>query len=170
MKPSVIALALFAVIATAGSAPARPIRAKLSGSQEVPAVLTSASGDFRGRIAGDRQSIDYELTYDNLQGNVLQAHIHIAQANVNGAIVVWLCQTVTNPSPIATTPTCPASASGSVSGTILPADVLVAVTQQVPAGGLETVIEAIRNRLAYANVHTSISTGGEIRGQIRRVN
>ena len=166
MKRSILALAVFTLVATAGTASAQNIRAKLSGSEEVPAVLTPASGEFRGRIARNQQSIDYTLTYNNLQGTVTQAHIHIAQPDVNGAIVVWLCETDTNPSPVDTTPPCPAS--GSVSGTILASDVLVQATQQVPAGGLDQVIEAIRDGLAYANVHTSLSPGGEIRGQIRR--
>lgn len=167
MKRSILALAVFTLVATAGTASAQNIRAKLSGSEEVPAVLTPASGEFRGRIARNQQSIDYTLTYNNLQGTVTQAHIHIAQPDVNGAIVVWLCETDTNPSPVDTTPPCPDS--GSVSGTILPADLLVpspANPQQF--GGLDKVIEAIRDGLAYANVHTSLSPGGEIRGQIRR--
>jgi len=45
--------------------------------------------------------------------------------------------------------------------------------QNVPAQGMATgdfdeLVAAIRNGLAYANVHAAQSTGGEIRGQIRR--
>jgi len=39
--------------------------------------------------------------------------------------------------------------------------------QQLTAGDLADVIKAIRAGVAYANVHTSVSPGGEIRGQIR---
>ncbi len=40
-------------------------------------------------------------------------------------------------------------------------------TQQILAGELAEVIAAIRAGVAYANVHTTLSPGGEIRGQIR---
>ena len=50
-----------------------------------------------------------------LQANVTQSHIHFAQRNVNGGIVVWLCGTATNPGP-AGTQTCPQS--GTITGTI----------------------------------------------------
>jgi hypothetical protein len=43
------------------------------------------------------------------------------------------------------------------------------VSQQVGAGEFAKVIAAIRGGVAYANVHTALSTGGEIRGQIRVV-
>jgi hypothetical protein len=169
MKQSVLVLAFFTVLATAGTAPAQAIRARLSGSEEVPAVITAASGDFRGTIARNQQSIDYTLTYNNLQAPVRQAHIHIGQPDVNGGIVVWLCQTAENPAPAGTAPPlCPQS--GSVSGTILPADVLPQLTQGVADDRLDLVIAAIRAGLAYVNVHTAQSPGGEIRGQLRRGN
>ena len=38
--------------------------------------------------------------------------------------------------------------------------------QQVTAGELEEVIAAMRSAVAYVNVHTTLSPGGEIRGQI----
>ena len=38
--------------------------------------------------------------------------------------------------------------------------------QQLTAGDLAEVIRAIRAGAAYANVHTDLSPGGEIRGQI----
>ena len=40
-------------------------------------------------------------------------------------------------------------------------------SQQLAAGELNEVIRAIRAGVAYANVHTILSPGGEIRGQIR---
>ena len=51
-------------------------------------VSTVASGEFRARIAFDERSIEYKLTYNGLQGTVTQGHIHIAQPNVNGVIVI----------------------------------------------------------------------------------
>jgi len=143
------------------------LRAKLIGFQEVPAVSTVASGDFKATIADDDQSIEYELTYSGLQGTVQQAHIHVAQRAVNGSIVIWLCGTTALPGP-AGTPTCPQS--GTVGPrTVTAADVVAGsmAPQQLGAGELSEVIAAIRAGVAYANVHTNLSPGGEIRGQIR---
>jgi hypothetical protein len=39
--------------------------------------------------------------------------------------------------------------------------------QQLTTGDLAEIIAAIRAGAAYANVHTNLSPGGEIRGQIR---
>ena len=162
-------LIMVGLLAIATAAKAERIEATLTGLEEVPVVSTVASGEFRARIAFDEQSIEYKLTYDGLQGTVTQGHIHIAQPNVNGVIVIWLCQTTTNPSPVAGTPTCPLS--GTVSGIVTAADVVQPTTpppppQQILAGELSEVIALIRGGFAYANVHTNLSPGGEIRGQI----
>jgi hypothetical protein len=58
-----------------------------------------------------------------------------------------------------------------VSGTITSANVIAGATatQQLVAGALPAVIKAIHAGAAYANVHTTVSPGGEIRGQIRTI-
>jgi hypothetical protein len=161
-------------IGSASVATAETIQARLIGYQEVPAVSTVAAGEFRATINHGDDSIDYELSYDGLQGTVQQAHIHVAQRSVNGSIVIWLCQTTTTPAPASVawlTPFCPQS--GTVSGHITAANVIAASTasQQLSAGELAEVIAAIRGGVAYANVHTTpLSPGGEIRGQIRAAN
>jgi len=158
-------LAIVAALAVAGNVYAHDstVKTDLSGFEEVPVVATGASGRFEARIAKDGQSIDYTLTFSGLQGQVRQSHIHVAQKSVNGGIVVWLCGTATNPGP-AGTQTCPQS--GTVTGTIVPANVQAVATQQVAAGDLAEVIDAIRAGVAYVNVHTDLSPGGEIRGQV----
>ena len=106
---------------------------------------------------------------------VNQSHIHFAQKSVNGVIVVWLCQGATRaPAAVALiTPECPAAPGGTVSGTITSANVVAQVAgsagaaQQINQGELAEVIAAIRAGRAYANLHSSVSPGGEIRGQIR---
>lgn len=142
----------------------RPLRAVLIGYQEVPSVSTQAEGLFEARVANDGQSVEFVLSFSGLQGAVRQAHIHFAQAAVNGPIVIWLCGTAENPGP-AGTQTCPQS--GTVRGTLTAANVLAAAeTQQLAAGELDEVIDAMRASAAYVNVHSSLSPGGEIRGQV----
>ena len=168
MKKIAIAASLLGALALPAIARAEHIQANLIGYQEVPAVSTVATGQFRATISSDDQSISYELTYSGLQGTVQQAHIHVAQLSVNGSIVIWLCQTATpflDPTGLA--PQCPQE--GTVTGTITSANVIAGGTasQQLTAGDLAEIIRAIRNGAAYANVHTTLSTGGEIRGQIQ---
>ena len=98
-----------------------------------------------------------------------QSHIHVGQLGVNGSVVIFLCQTATNPDPTGLAPPCPQE--GSVTGTITAANVIAGATasQQLTAGDLAAVVTAIRAGAAYANVHTNVSPGGEIRGQIRTI-
>ncbi len=140
------------------------LSADLVPSREVPAVSSPAAGKFTAEIDTAAGEITYELTFSGLQANVTQSHIHFAQPNVNGAIVVWLCGTATNPGP-AGTQTCPQS--GTITGTIHGTDIQTVPSQGIATGEFDELVAAIRNGLAYANVHTAQSPGGEIRGQIR---
>ncbi len=166
MKP-LCALAAFLVVALApATGRAEDVRATLIGYQEVPAVSTGAHGTFRATISPDGQSIEFEESYEDLQGTVTQSHIHVGQVSVVGSIVIWLCGTASNPGP-AGTQVCPHS--GTITGTITAANVIAGATasQQLHAGDLEAVIDAIRAGTGYVNVHTTLSPGGEIRGQLR---
>ena len=164
-KKICITAILFLALSPPAIANAERVRAKLSGFQEVPAVSTAATGKFVGRIARRDQAINYTLSYSGLQGAARHAHIHLAQKGVNGSIMLWLCGTATSPGP-AGTPTCPAS-SGSASGRLTAADVIATqASQQIAAGELDEVIAAIRAGVAYVNVHSSVSPGGELRGQL----
>jgi hypothetical protein len=151
----------------------RSLRATLIGYEEVPAVSSTGSGRFKAKLNEDGVSFDYELSYQGLEGNVTQSHIHFAQKSVNGGISIWLCETATNPSPSASTPACANpldpldTQSGVVTGTITAAEVIGPGGQGIAAGEFAEIFKAMRNGIAYANVHSSRNTGGEIRGQIR---
>lgn len=149
----------------------RNFRVRLSPLQEVPVISSVASGEFRLRISSSGDSMDYDLSYANLEGTVSQAHIHLGQRSVNGGISVWLCGTGQPGTPLAGpagTPTCPGPNSGMVSRSVGPADVVGPAGQGISAGQFDELIRAIRAGKTYANVH-SLPTfgGGEIRGQIR---
>ena len=170
MKKLAIAAALAAALPVVVHAQSGPLRAFLLGYEEVPSVATRASGTFEARVARDNQSVDFTLEYAGLQGTVTQAHIHFAQKGVNGHIVVWLCGTVPPTAGPPGTQTCPAG-GGTVSGTFTAANVLGSLGttspgQQLAAGDLARFIDAMESGVAYVNVHTSLSPGGEIRGQV----
>jgi len=143
------------------------IRVTMRGFEEAPVVITSASGELRLTIDDAAGTIEYELSYENLEGAVTQAHIHIGQRDVSGGIALWLCQTPGTQAPAAVaaiTPFCPAT--GTVSGKLTAANVIGPVNQAVPANDLDDVIRAIRAGKAYGNVHSTSATGGEVRGQL----
>jgi hypothetical protein len=93
------------------------------------------------------------------------AHIHFGQHGVNGGIMVWLCQTAVNVSPVASTPQCPQS--GTVSGVVSATDVVGPAGQGIAAAEFAEMAKAINAGVAYVNVHSAKFPGGEIRGQLR---
>ena len=143
----------------------------LSGFQEVPVVITTGDAELRLVMNESARTIDYTLTYSGLQADITQAHIHVAQKGVNGAIVLWLCKTAgvqpTDPQVSALTPLCPGARSGTVSGTLRDANALGNTAQQLAAGNLDDAFIAIEHGVAYGNIHTIASPGGELRGQIK---
>jgi len=167
MRCRVLLTLIGGLLATAPVAKAQQIGALLTGYEEVPSVSTTASGEFTATVSGS--TIAYTETYSGLQAPVTQSHIHVGQTAVNGSVVIFLCQTQTNPDPTGLAPPCPQQ--GTVSGTITSANVIAGstTTQQLAAGDLTAVLTAIQAGAAYANVHTTVSPGGEIRGQIRTI-
>jgi len=154
--------------------------ARLSGYNEVHfiaaptpalrgAVSTQARGSFSAVIDDRAETIHYELSFEGLEADVTQAHIHFGQRHTVGAIVVWLCQTAGTPAPAAVanlTPMCGGPRASTVTGMITPAQVLTATGQGIDAGEFDEVVRAIRAGAAYANVHSTTFTPGEIRGPI----
>ncbi len=140
--------------------------ANLFGSEEVPSISTVGRGFFLGTLSDDGTRLDYTIVYLNLESPISQSHIHIGQKGVGGNIVLYLCATTQTPAGVPLPPQCQTGTSGSVSGSLTAANVFPQATQGIAAGEFAEVIRAIRGGIAYANVHTSTFTGGEIRGQI----
>lgn len=154
--------------------PGNPLfREALNGLKEAAApISTTGTGTFRATVSKDETEINYELTFDNLEGDVLQAHIHIGHPQGSGGIVLWLCETAGVQSPVDTTPDCTQNdpgdlRSGRVTGTLTAADVRAQTANGIagPAEWAE-VLNLIRGGRTYANVHSTKFTGGEIRAQL----
>jgi hypothetical protein len=131
--------------------------ARLAGFQEVPALNGAGRAMVRLDLAADH--IDFRLDYSGLSGPPAVAHVHIGQRGVNGSVSFFLCGGGSKPP-------CPAATEGSISGTVVAADVLGPVGQGFTPGDLASVLTAIRAGVAYANMHTAKFPGGEIRGQL----
>jgi hypothetical protein len=147
------------------------VRADLEGYQEVPALSTVASGRFRAVVDTVGNTITWKLSYTGLEGDVTQAHVHFGQMSVNGGISFFLCSNLGNGP--AGTQACPAPPA-EISGVITP-DLVIGPGAAPPAppvqgiepGAFAEIAAAIREGVAYANVHTSKWPGGEIRGQLQ---
>jgi hypothetical protein len=134
----------------------------LSGYQEPPSISTVGNGTFDAEVSNDGTEINYRLSYADLEGSVLQAHIHVGQASVNGGISAFLCSNVGGPAGVQACPASPAT----VTGTITAANVIGPLTQGVEPGALDELVQAMQAGVAYANVHSSKWPAGEIRAQL----
>ena len=150
----------------------------LNGVKEAANVVsTTGTGTFRAAINHDETAINYLLTFKDLEGDVRQAHIHIGHPQNSGGIVLWLCDSETNPAPSDLTPACteadPSNThAGQVSGTLTADDVrtlavngIAGPTATTP-GEFAEVIALIRAGRTYVNVHSTKFPPGEIRSQI----
>ncbi|HEY9406900.1 MAG TPA: CHRD domain-containing protein [Nitrososphaera sp.] len=118
----------------------------LSGSEEVPAVQTEATGvaEF---IPGE-DSVAYSVNATNIQG-VTAGHIHLGKQGENGPVVVTLFKYDSPMNEVSETGTITADKlEGPLAGKQL--------SDLAAAGG---------NGTLYVNIHTEQNPNGEIRGQ-----
>jgi hypothetical protein len=135
----------------------------LTGYEETPLTLsTTGNGRFDAMISTDETQVVWQLSYGDLEGAVLQSHIHFGQRALTGGIAVFLCTNLGNGP--AGTQACPQS--GTIGGTFTAADVIGPTGQGIEPGSFAELVNAIRAGATYVNVHSSKWPGGEIRNQI----
>jgi CHRD domain len=157
----VAAAAAMFVTPVLGQQTPTPYAAHLTGYEETPLTLnTTGSGDFKAIVSADGTSISYMLMYRDLSSPATQSHIHFGRPAIGGGIVLWL-STIPTPQPC---PPFPAT----IFGTLTAADVVAVSGQGIDAGpaGFAEMLEALRTGSAYANVHTTLRPGGEVRGRL----
>lgn len=159
-------------------AAAQSIQAHCDGYQVVSSQSSGGSAIFRAKVDRANKTIQYELKYSNLEGDVIQSHIHFSRPGSNGGIVLFLCTNAGNTPPSATpAPLCPGTRDGTVTGTLHASDVVYlpfgnqfppppAGTQGIAPGDFDSVVRAIDAGAAYVVVHTQAQPTGELRGQI----
>ena len=166
MKRPALLLALAACVPfgqALAQTPTNEFTARLAGTKEVPVVSTVARGEFRAYVSGN--TIHYLLRYSRLEGAVTQAHVHLGQPGVNGGIMLWLCSNLPSPPTPAGVPACP-PAPAEVTGILTAANVVGPAAQGIAPGELAEAIRAMRNGVTYANVHSELFPGGEIRSKV----
>ena len=114
-------------------------KAALTAAQVTPPVKGAkpgASGTFKATLTGT--TLKWSLTYKNLTGPAVAAHIHLGAPGKNGIALIALCGP----------PPCKSPMTGSANS----------VTDDIGALMLKAG--------AYVNVHTNKNPEGEIRGKI----
>lgn len=161
--PALLAAALMLALPGEGSAQTA-FQAKLQGFSEVPSISSTGTGSFRATLSDDGTSLSYTLSFSGLSAPVTQSHIHFGQQHTNGAIMVFLCQTASNPDPTGLAPQC--VNAGTVEGTITSANIIQAGGQGIGNGEFAEFVLALKGSSGYANVHTTTFPTGEIRGVV----
>jgi hypothetical protein len=114
----------------------------MSGSQEVPAVATTATGNINVSYNKTTKQLSYTATWSGLSGPATAMHFHgPALAGVSAGVLIGVTGF-------------PAAASGTVSSTVT-----------VPNTGTALEADLLAGKW-YFNVHTAANPSGEIRGQI----
>lgn len=148
----------FSVVTVASDDDVTVLTASLRGVNEVPAINSNGSATFRATIQ-ENGSITFTETFQNLTSNAILSHIHFGETHVAGGVMIWLCGGDSQPA-------CPASTSGTFTGTINAVNVTGPTAQGVSAGDLASALRAIRQGAGYVNLHTVNFPGGEVRGQV----
>jgi hypothetical protein len=158
---------------TLGRNNSREFHAKATGYNEIltnpttgsivgGAINTDGFAVLKTHLDDATQTITFRFEFSGLTTNLVQAHYHFSQVHVNGGIMVFLCGPAGSPAK----QLCPAATSGVVSGSLGTNDVVGPTAQNIAAGNMAAVFNAIRNDAAYLNLHTTMFPGGEIRGQL----
>ncbi len=139
-------------LATYSFAAEKVFKARLSGSESVPAVETMAKGYATFTLSKDGRSLSYYLTVSDIE-NVTAAHIHWGKKGENGPPVAL----ITNE-----------KKAGKFSGTLAEGT----ITEKELMGSLmgksvKDLVKEIKKGHTYLNVHTDKYPNGEIRGQIK---
>lgn len=113
----------------------------MSGANEVPAVTTTATGTINATYNQNDKFLNYVITFSGLSGNPTGAHIHgLAEIGVNAGVLQSF-------------PKFPSATSGTYTGSLL-------------VDGVKIKEEFLLAGKYYANIHTAVNPGGQIRGQI----
>ena len=130
------------------------LTADLSGSNEVPPVVTGTTGEAEFDVNKAMTKIKYKLKVkngDDILG-AAGAHIHCAQAGFNGPVILFLAGMI------------PTGLDGKVKieGTLSTANIL----DDSCGSTISAIVDSMKSGGTYVNVHSSANPSGEVRGQI----
>lgn len=115
--------------------------ANLSGSQEIPPVITTASGTGAFTLTNSN-GLNFSITVNGLSGAVTGAHFHFGEVKTNGPVVKDITTFISG---------------NTIKGSWKSTD-----TQPLN----DSLIKALLTGKIYVNIHTAANPNGEIRGQV----
>jgi hypothetical protein len=126
----------------------------------VPAKTTNGQGTFLGTLNLTTNVLTYTVNYSGLGSNVTLGHIHgPGDPTVTANVIVNFAAPENGSGTLAVgAPQGQATGTVSLTGT-------VNATRAISGDSLRKLLDA---GLTYANIHTQVNGGGEIRGQIHR--
>ncbi|MFL5407681.1 MAG: CHRD domain-containing protein [Myxococcales bacterium] len=152
-------IAVVAAVACGGSdnnTPTNVYVANMTSANEVGPNANTSPATGTATFTVNATTVDYVITFNNLQGNISAAHIHSGAAGETNS-------PVTPPFALPS----PATASGTLNGSFTAAQITAgSASSGILAGDLNSLVNAMKTGKAYANVHSTVHTGGEIRGPI----
>lgn len=167
MRRSIVGvLAGVMVVGGAGLASAAGVMffAAGTGSQEVPANLSTAEAKLNLRIGPSTDTAAYTLRITEPIQNVTQSHLHRGGVGVNGPVAVWLYP-VGPPAQLI-----PGTTQGLLArGQLTPESLCWSPTAPYCVDGegdWDGFVAAVQAGDLYLNVHTSQLPAGEVRGQV----
>jgi CHRD domain len=129
--------------------------AKLSGSNEVPAIQTSATGTAKFTVGADGKSLSYVLNVTNMNG-VTGAHIHSGKQGENGPVIAGLFN-----SGMVGPPT------GKENGVLAKGNITSSDLQgTLPGKQISDLVDLMKSHGSYVSINTQQHQNGEIRGQV----
>ncbi len=115
------------------------VTATLTGAEEVPAVTTPATGTLEAELDKNTKVLTYRVTWNNLKDSATGAHFHgPASPGQNAPILIAFFGDRR-------------ARTGTVTGTVTLDN---------------TQYQLFLDRKMYANVHSKVHPGGEVRGQV----
>lgn len=143
------------LVSTQAQAQTLNFTAALSGGNEVPGVVTGAAGTATVSLNQATGVVTYRVEVFNMPVGTTAGHFHVGSPGVAGPVVV----NFTVPTGI--------SNDYAITGTASATDLVPRAAQGI--NSWEDFLQALMLGNIYANVHSTANPGGELRGQVIRV-
>ena len=144
------------VFSTAAQAQTITFTANLHGGNEVPGVSTGSAGTATVTWNTATRTGTYRVDVYNMPVGTTASHIHVGAQGVAGPVIINF-----------TVPPGGISNDYGLTGTFACSDVVPRAPQGI--NSCDDFEQAIMLGNTYVNVHSSANPGGEIRGQLTRV-
>src|SRR5262245_46017088 len=153
------AIAMLFGIGLAGTAHAQSnivrFTANLSGANETPPVLTGAFANATVTLDLSTQTVSWNIDVFNMPSGTNNAHFHVGGPGIAGPT----CVNVAFPAGI--------SNDYNLSGSATATNLMVRADQGIRSW--DDFLQALLGGQTYLNIHSVVNGGGEIRGQVLRV-